>query len=163
VRYRRRSHDHKKKAFVKNSLAPKKDTYADDRPLLLAASCTAVASLVPVALYQLHLISKLPDPPLSVFDSEQITMSKTAHPMGIPDGLLGLASFGTTLTLALLAKQNRTAKKLLGVKLGMDASGRRIWQALLVVHRHRIVCRCHGLCGTRIHSRGSLQRCEFGR
>jgi uncharacterized membrane protein len=122
VRYRRRSPDHKKKAFVKNSLAPKKDTYADDRPLLLAASCTAVASLVPVALYQLHLISKLPDPPLSVFDSEQITMSKTAHPMGIPDGLLGLASFGTTLTLALLAKQNRTAKKLLGVKLGMDAS-----------------------------------------
>jgi uncharacterized membrane protein len=95
---------------------------ADNRPLLIAASCVAIATLIPVTLYQLDIIPKLPDPPLSIFDSERITKSKTAHPLGIPDGLLGLASFGTTLTLALLAKQNGTAKKLLGVKLGMDAS-----------------------------------------
>ncbi len=94
----------------------------DDRPLLIAASCVAIATLVPVAFYQLHVISELPDPPLHVFDSERITMSRTAHPMGIPDGLLGLASFGTTLALGLLARRNNSARKLLGVKLGMDAS-----------------------------------------
>lgn len=101
---------------------PEKSFASDNRPLLLGASCVALATLVPIALYQLGAISKLPDPPLSVFDSEQITMSKTAHPFGIPDALLGLASFGTTLTLAVLAGRNQTAKRLLGVKLGLDAS-----------------------------------------
>ncbi len=94
----------------------------DNQPLLIIASCVALATLAPVALYQIGVISELPDPPMSVFDSEKITMSKTAHPLGIPDALLGLASFGTTLTLALLADRNQTAKKLLGVKLGLDAS-----------------------------------------
>jgi uncharacterized membrane protein len=95
---------------------------ADNQPLLICASCVAIATLVPVALYQLDVISELPDPPLSVFESERITMSKTAHPLGVPDGLLGLASFGATLALALLAKRSKAAKKLLGAKLGLDVS-----------------------------------------
>ena len=64
----------------------------------------------------------LPDLPLRVFESETITASAAAHPMGIPDGLLGLASFGTTLALALLARRNGTAKKMLGGKLALDIS-----------------------------------------
>lgn len=95
---------------------------SDNRPLLIGASCVALATLVPVALYQLGVVSELPDPPLSVFDSERITTSKTAHPLGIPDALLGLASFGTTLTLAIFAGRSRTIKRLLGIKLGLDAS-----------------------------------------
>ena len=94
----------------------------NNRPLLIGASCVAIATLVPVALYQLDVISELPDPPWSAFDSERITMSKMAHPLGVPDGLLGLASFGATLALALLARRNKTAKKLLGAKLGLDVS-----------------------------------------
>lgn len=94
----------------------------DSRPLLIGASCVAVATLVPVALYQFQVISELPDPPLRIFDSERITMSKTAHPFGIPDALLGIGSFGTTVTLAVLAKRNKTAKRLLGGKLALDAS-----------------------------------------
>lgn len=95
---------------------------ADDRPLMIGACCVAVSALVPVAMYQLGITAELPDPPLSVFDSERITMSKTAHPLGIPDAVLGIASFSTTLTLAILAKRNRTAARLLGIKLGLDAS-----------------------------------------
>ena len=82
----------------------------------------ALATLAPVALYQTGILPRLPDPPLRVFDSERITMSAAAHPLGIPDGLLGLASFGTTLTLALLARRHQTAKQLLGAKLTLDAS-----------------------------------------
>jgi uncharacterized membrane protein len=102
--------------------SPPTVTQSDNYPLLIAASCAALATLVPIAMYQLNVITQLPDPPLRVFDSERITKSKAAHPMGIPDALLGLASFGTTLTLAILARRNKTAKMLLGVKLGMDAS-----------------------------------------
>jgi uncharacterized membrane protein len=102
--------------------SPERVAATNNHPLLIAASCVALATLVPVVLYQLDVISELPDPPFRVFDSEAITMSKTAHPIGIPDGLLGLASFGATLTLALLSRRNRTAKRLLGVKLGLDVS-----------------------------------------
>ena len=133
----------------------------DNRPLLIGACCAALSTLVPVACYQLSLIPKLPDPPLSVFDSEHITMSKMAHPLGIPDALLGLASFGTTLTLAILAGRNGTARKLLGVKLGLDASaaafkrrpaGNRVSQALLVVHSNGPFRGRDGVCRTRVHS-----------
>lgn len=90
--------------------------------VLLAACCTTLATLVPIALYQTEVISTLPDPPWAVFDSERITESKAAHPFGVPDSLLGLASFGTTLGLILLAKRSPVARKLLGAKLTMDAA-----------------------------------------
>jgi uncharacterized membrane protein len=98
----------------------KSETHAD--ALLLGATCAALATLVPVGLYQTGIISRLPDPPMSVFDSERITTSKAAHPLGIPDALLGLASFSATLTLAILARRHKTARSLLGAKLVLDAS-----------------------------------------
>ena len=107
---------------MNNPSIPEGSVATDNHPLLIGATCLALATLVPVALYQVGVLSELPDPPLSVFDSERITMSKTAHPFGIPDALLGLASFGTTLTLAILTPRNHTATTLLGAKLGLDAS-----------------------------------------
>ncbi|MFC5862357.1 vitamin K epoxide reductase family protein [Acidicapsa dinghuensis] len=90
--------------------------------LLLGACCSALATLIPVGLYQTGVISRLPDPPMSLFDSNRIAMSKVAHPMGIPDALLGLVSFSATFTLAILARRHRTARSLLGAKLILDAS-----------------------------------------
>jgi uncharacterized membrane protein len=90
--------------------------------VLIGACCTTIATLIPVALYQTGVLRSLPDPPSSLFDSERITISKAAHPLGIPDGLLGLASFGATLALILTAKRNPIARKLLGAKLTMDAA-----------------------------------------
>lgn len=115
--YRRRQAE----GFVTGQ-ASSSDANRDNQPLLVAASCLALASLVPVALYQSSVISSLPDPPLRIFDSERITESKTAHPLGIPDGWLGLASFGTTFALVFLARRNPTARNLMGVKLVIDAS-----------------------------------------
>ena len=88
--------------------------------LLIVACCAALGTLVPVALYQTGALQQLPDPPFRIFDSERITMSHAAHPLGIPDGVLGLASFGATLGLTLLARRHGTAKKLLGAKLTLD-------------------------------------------
>ena len=90
--------------------------------VMTGACCATLATLIPVALYQTGMMSSLPDPPSALFDSEKITTSKAAHPLGIPDGLLGLASFGMTLVLILTARRSAVAKKLLGVKLTMDVA-----------------------------------------
>lgn len=90
--------------------------------LLVGSCCAALATLVPVALFQTGVLPSLPDPPLSVFDSDRIASSKIAHPLGVPDALLGLASFGTTLALIFLARKSPVAKRLLGAKLTLDAA-----------------------------------------
>jgi uncharacterized membrane protein len=97
-------------------------TGADEDSRLIGACCVALGTLVPVAMYQTGLLRRLPDPPMRVFDSARITMSKAAHPLGIPDGLLGVASFSATLMLAIVARRHRRARTLLGAKLVVDAS-----------------------------------------
>ena len=94
--------------------------HAEVSPLLLTAGASAMLTLLPVAAHQLGLLDHLPDPPGSVFASDRITTSKVAHPLGIPDSLLGLGSYGITLSLALLARQQRAARPLLACKLVAD-------------------------------------------
>jgi uncharacterized membrane protein len=77
-------------------------------------------TLVPVALHQLGAISHLPDPAGRLFDSDRITESRMAHPLGVPDSLPGIASYGTTLALILLARRHARTRKLLGGKLLVD-------------------------------------------
>jgi uncharacterized membrane protein len=84
------------------------------------ANSAALASLVPVALYQCRVIEHLPDPPGAIYASDQITRSKDAHPFGIPDSLLGLASYGITFTLLSRALRSPRAKTLLRIKLLAD-------------------------------------------
>lgn len=92
----------------------------EDQRLLVAANTVALATLVPVVLHQLGVVRHLPDPPATLFDSDRITESKMAHPLGVPDGLLGVASYGTTLLLALMAGRSKCARKMLGTKLLLD-------------------------------------------
>lgn len=93
---------------------------AERHQLLVGANVAALATLVPVALHQLGVVAHLPDPPASVFDSDGITESSMAHPFGIPDALLGIASYGTTLVLVRSAPGCSAARKLLGAKLLLD-------------------------------------------
>ncbi len=88
----------------------------------VACCALAIATLVPVALTQLGVINRLPDPPGSLFDSVQIVKSDAAYPLGIPDGLLGIASYAATLTLLLTANPERPVlQRLLRAKLAVDA------------------------------------------
>ena len=90
--------------------------------LTVAGASIALATLVPVALFQTGVLERLPDPPGSWFASERITKSKDAYPLGIPDALPGLASYSATLTLALFAPRSPLARRLLGPKLALDGA-----------------------------------------
>ncbi len=110
-------------------------------PTLLIACGVAMATMVPVALFQTGIVHHLPDPPRQLlgryFASEKITDSKVAHPFGVPDSLLGLASYGTTLALALCAPHSRIARKSLGAKLLLDGSmaARNTWKQFATFKR----------------------------
>jgi uncharacterized membrane protein len=79
-------------------------------------------TLLPVTAHQLGLLSHLPYPPGTVFASDEITESESAHLFGVPDSLAGLASYATTLTLILMAPSHRNARKLLALKLVGDGA-----------------------------------------
>jgi len=91
--------------------------------MAVACCCAAMATLTPVALVQLHIVKDLPDPPGRWFNSKQVVTSKGAYRLGIPDGLLGLASYGVTLSLLLAATPERPImRRLLQCKLAWDAT-----------------------------------------
>ncbi len=87
---------------------------------IIVASATCVASLVPIALYQLGFVSHLPDPRSPLFDSDGITSSAMAHPFGIPDSLLGLGSYGLTLGLSLTPPEKTVMRQALAAKIAFD-------------------------------------------
>jgi hypothetical protein len=91
--------------------------------MAIACCCAAMASLAPVALVQLRIVKDLPDPPGRLFHSKRIVMSKDAYHLGIPDGVLGLASYGVTLALLLAAQPERSfVRRALRAKLALDAT-----------------------------------------
>ncbi len=86
----------------------------------IACCGAAIATLLPVLLYQTKAIRALPDPPGRFFASERITTSKDAFPLGIPDGALGLASYGLTLALLTSERGQPSLHKVLQAKLLLD-------------------------------------------
>jgi uncharacterized membrane protein len=91
-------------------------------PLAIAACTAALATLVPVLLHQTGALNHLPDPPGDIFDSDRITESRSAHPLGIPDAVLGLASYSVTLALLLAARTQPKARPVLALKLLGDGA-----------------------------------------
>jgi uncharacterized membrane protein len=95
---------------------------AQPNTALVLTATAALLTLVPVAAHQLGFLDHLPDPPGRVFDSDRITESKAAHPLGVPDSLPGLASYGMTLALIGLAKKHPALRGVLAFKLCADGS-----------------------------------------
>jgi len=108
------------------------------------ACAVAMLTLLPVAAHQLGLLNHLPDPPSDLFDSDRITESKAAHPLGIPDSLLGLGSYAATLALLLAARRIRIARPLLRAKLAADSSAAAFNVVRQVVKFRRICSWCTG-------------------
>ncbi|HEV2576026.1 MAG TPA: vitamin K epoxide reductase family protein [Acidobacteriaceae bacterium] len=116
----------------------------ESHKLLVGANVAALVTLVPVALHQLGVVSHLPDPPSSVFDSDGITGSAMAHPLGIPDALLGIASYGTTLLLIRSAPGCSAARKVLGAKLLLDGGAAMFNTSRQVMRFGKICSWCMG-------------------
>jgi uncharacterized membrane protein len=110
----------------------------------IAGSAAALLSLTPVALYQLGAVQHLPDPPSRWFDSDRITSSRIAHPFGIPDSLLGMASYGVTLGLALAVRRGFAARKLLAGKIVLDTCLAGVNAVRQVIAFRRICSWCMG-------------------
>lgn len=107
---------------IRNSAASA-TTCSRHRGMAIACCCGALATLAPVALVQLHITKDLPDPPGRWFNSKQVVTSKGSYRLGIPDGLLGLASYGVTMGLLLSATPERPLmRRLLHGKLALDAT-----------------------------------------
>ncbi len=105
-----------------NSVALAK-TCAVHKGMAVACCCAAMATLTPVALVQMHILRDLPDLPGRMFNSKQVVTSEGAYHLGIPDGVLGLASYGVTLALLLAATPERpVVRRLLRGKLAWDAT-----------------------------------------
>ncbi len=117
---------------------------AVDRSLAYVGCGAALGTLVAVALFQSGLVESLPDPPGEIFASERITLSELAHPAGIPDSYLGLASYGTTLALMLLAERYAWAERALGGKLMADAGAAGFNAVRQVVSFGKICSWCTG-------------------
>ena len=121
-------------------------TARQNRELDLAIACCglALASLVPVAAHQVGVLRHLPDPPGKVWDSDALTESEAAHPLGVPDGLLGLGSFGVTLGLLVAARRCAGARRLLGWKLLGDGAAGSLNVVRQVVTFRRLCSWCMG-------------------
>jgi uncharacterized membrane protein len=110
----------------------------------LVAAGIALATLGVVAARQLGCIRHLPDPPLRVFDSDKVTGSRMAHPLGVPDGLLGLASYAATVALLLGARRFRVVHPVLKLKLAADATAAAGNSVRQVVKFGRVCSWCAG-------------------
>ncbi|HTU43984.1 MAG TPA: vitamin K epoxide reductase family protein [Bryobacteraceae bacterium] len=62
-----------------------------------------------VALYQIGILKKLPEPRRRAFDAEKVNGSGEAYSMlATPDALLGLASYAVTAALAGMGSEHRS-------------------------------------------------------
>ncbi|HLH01500.1 MAG TPA: vitamin K epoxide reductase family protein [Bryobacteraceae bacterium] len=75
-------------------------------------SLVSVGVLGMVTAFQLGAIEHLPGPKRGVFDADTVHGSREAYALfGVPDGLLGMASYGTTAALAELGARHLTFAK----------------------------------------------------
>ena len=72
-----------------------------NRRRIVGLSMVGTAMSVVVSAYQFGLIKKLPDPPISVFDSSKVDASDFAYKrFQTPDGVMMLVNYGLTMWTA---------------------------------------------------------------
>jgi uncharacterized membrane protein len=132
------------------------------RTALIAYTSAALLTLVPIAAYQAGLVKHLADPPGKIFDSDRVAGSPQAHPLGVPDSYLGIASYSVTFGLALLARNSPNARKLLAIKLLMDgtAAGVNVVRQVVTFRRLGSWCSATAICTGAMVFAGRALTCE---
>ncbi|MHB8525802.1 MAG: vitamin K epoxide reductase family protein [Candidatus Acidiferrales bacterium] len=91
--------------------------------LFLAAS----ASMSVIALYQMGILRRVPEPSLPGLNSDNVTGSAQAYSLlATPDAVLAMGSYAMTMTLAAMGSPDRASEQpllpiALAVKVGFDA------------------------------------------
>lgn len=82
--------------------------FLQHRRAVVALSVFSSAVLGGVALYQVGVLKKLPDPPVPHFDADAVNGSPEAYGLfETPDALLGMVSYAATACLAGMGRQSR--------------------------------------------------------
>ncbi|MBV9762332.1 MAG: hypothetical protein JO340_17360 [Acidobacteriaceae bacterium] len=95
-------------AQLRRDLREGDDPLLDNRRAIAALSIFSATVLGGIALFQVGLIKKLPDPPLPPFDAGAVNGSTEAYArFSTPDALLGMANAAATACLAGAGMQDR--------------------------------------------------------
>ena len=111
------------------------------KSIALASAGAAMLVLGYIVLRQIRVVKHLPDPPGEVFDSDEIVMSRAAHPFGIPDGVLGLGSYAVTAGLI------ASGSELVRIKLACDAAAAGLNVARQMVQFRKVCSWCMVVAG----------------
>ena len=78
------------------------------RRAIACRTLAAMGAMGVIALYQLGIIHRLPDPPLPGFDADKVHGSDVAYArLAMPDAALGLMSYAVTFALTAAGGQDR--------------------------------------------------------
>jgi hypothetical protein len=106
---------------------PSENPFLVNRRVAMVLTAIGMTSLAVIALYQVGIFKRLPEPPLPGLDAERVNGSSEAYEiLNIPDALLGLGSYAVTMGLEALGESNRPQRLpwlplALAGKCGIDA------------------------------------------
>jgi hypothetical protein len=93
---------------LKQELRYGTEPFIRHRRAIVGLSVFSSFALGGIALFQVGLIGKLPDPPLPRFDADAVNASPEAYSLlRTPDALLGMASYAVTGCLAGMGRRDR--------------------------------------------------------
>lgn len=93
---------------LREDLREGRGPFLRSRRMVAALSLATISSLGLVALYQLGILKRLPQPSCGAFDTEKVNGSRQAYEkLEVPDAILGIGSYAATLGLAAMGGENR--------------------------------------------------------
>jgi len=129
-------------------LRESRDPHVVRRRRVVGLSLTAIGALGVVALAQVGVLRRLPDPPLRFFASDTVTRSGSAYWMfGGPDAVVGIGSYAASALLASIGGADRWRRHpwlplLFAGKLALDAAGAALLVREEVVTQRRACSWC---------------------
>lgn len=97
-----------KPADLSKQLRGDSGEFLDERRGIVIASMTAIGCMGLIALYQMGVIKRLPEPDLPGLDGEKVDASEEAYAhLQMGDAFIGLGSYAATMGLAAMGPKDR--------------------------------------------------------
>lgn len=96
---------------LSDELRGSRNPHLRNRRVAFALVLTSASSMAVISCYQLGIVKRLPELPIRAFNSEKVNASAEAYSrFSTPDGVLGLVSYATTMTLIASGSGTRARK-----------------------------------------------------